>query len=70
MPFFPQSKENLSGITGQMLSEQGFKSGGKVNARVDGKSLIVQLNSYQRMDIYHILSHIKSLQQGQLEFGD
>jgi len=68
MPLFPQSKENLAGICGQILTGRGCKKGSVVNTRIDGDSLVVALNTYYRKEIYGVLEEVKSVKQESLDF--
>lgn len=61
MPFFPESKLNLSGLTGQSLSKEGVEVGGKVNSRMDGSSQRMEINTYRRGVIYEKLKEILAI---------
>ena len=58
MPLYPQSRENLSGLTGRMLKDHLVEQGGSVIARVDGQSLPIEMNTYRRRNIYSALDEI------------
>lgn len=58
MPLYPQSRENLSGLTGRMLKDRNAEQGGSVIARVDGQSLHIEMNTYRRRNIYDALDEI------------
>lgn len=58
MPLYPQSRENLSGLTGQMLKDRNTEQGGSVIARVDGQSRPIEMNTYRRRNIYVALDEI------------
>lgn len=58
MPLYPQSRENLSGLTGRILKDHNAEQGGSVIARVDGQSLPIEMNTYRRRNIYAALDEI------------
>lgn len=58
MPLYPRSRENLSGLAGQLLKEKGAEQGPSVVSRIDGQSFETQMNTYRRNDIYSILREI------------
>lgn len=65
MPLYPKSRDNLSGLTGQLLKEKAAEQGQPVVARIDGHSLETSMNTYRRMDIYQVLEVIlKNSQSG------
>lgn len=66
MPYYPRSKENLAGITGQILIKKNAETGDPVASRVDGQSLSIEVNTYRRCDIYEVLKEINSIQQPRL----
>lgn len=63
MPLYPKSRENLSGLTGQMLKEKSIEQGQPVIVRVDGQSFETTMNTYRRRDIYDMLKIIFSKNQ-------
>lgn len=65
MPLYPRSRENLSGLAGQLLKDRNAEQGGRVIARVDGQSHSTEMNTYKRCEIYAILDEImRNKQQG------
>lgn len=66
MPYYPSSKENLSGIAGQMLSIKGANRGNPVVSRLDGQKIAMEVNTYHRSEIYKVLKEINSIQQPRL----
>lgn len=65
MPCYPKSKENLSGLAGQMLKESSAEQGGSVIARVDGQAFSTEMKTYRRRNIYAVLDKImQNKQQG------
>lgn len=58
MPLHPQSNENLSGLTGQMLKSRRAEQGASVIARIDGQSFSTEMRTYRRKDIYAVLVEI------------
>lgn len=58
MPLYPQSRENLSGLTGQMLKDRNTEQGESIIARVDGQSRPIEMNTYRRRNIYAALEEI------------
>lgn len=63
MPLHPRSKENLSGLAGQMLKSKGAEQGESVIARVDGQSFTTEMRTYRRRDIYAVLAEITNNKQ-------
>lgn len=57
-PLLPQSRENLSGLAGQMLKAQSAEQGASVMSRVDGQSIIAEMNTFRRRNIYAVLREI------------
>lgn len=68
MPLHPQSKENLTGLAGQMLKTRGTKQGDSVISRLDGQSFSTEMKTYRRRDIYTILTEIMRNKQPNLSF--
>lgn len=67
MPRYPQSRETLPGLAGQMLKEKGVEQGVSEITRLDGQSLPTEVRTYRRRDIYEVLTLImKNKQQGLL----
>lgn len=66
MPFYPSSRETLSGAAGQLLKNKSAKQGDPIVARMDGQSQSVEVNTYRRGDIYEILKEIGSTKQPRL----
>jgi|GEM_PF-2001865 len=58
MPFYPNSKENLSGLVGQILKEKSIKQGEKITSRIDGQSITMEVNTYHRGEVYEVLESI------------
>ncbi len=63
MPLYPRSRENLSGLTGQMLALRGSAKGASVIARLDGQSISAEVKTYRRRDVYAVLSEIMHSKQ-------
>lgn len=68
MPLHPRSKENLSGLTGQLLKSRAAEQGASVVARLDGASTATPMNTYRRGAIYAVLSEIMNNKQESLPF--
>ena len=68
MPLHPRSKENLSGLAGQLLKSRAAEQGETVTSRLDGGSAIAQTNTYRRGVIYAVLEEIMNNKQGSLLF--
>lgn len=66
MPYYPQSKETLSGVVGQRLKGSGVPTGDPVVSRMDGHSQSIEVNTYRRNDIYEVLLEIVSVKQPRL----
>lgn len=66
MPLHPRSKENLSGLAGQLLKSRGAEQGESVVARLDGVSASTPMNTYRRGAIYVVLDEITNSKQGTL----
>lgn len=66
MPLHPHSKENLSGLAGQMLKSRSAEQGGTVVARLDGGAATTSMNTYRRGAIYAVLEEIMKHRQGSL----
>jgi len=66
MPLHPRSRENLSGLAGQLLRSQAAEQGGSVVARLDGGSATTSMNTYRRGAIYSVLEEIMNNKQGNL----
>ncbi len=66
VPYYPNSKENLSGLVGQMLKAQGVAQGDSVIARIDGYSKATEVNTYPRGKIYKVLEEINKTKQNTL----
>jgi hypothetical protein len=60
------SRENLSGLTGRMLTERRAEKGEPVKARLDGQSVTAAMNTYRRGDIHVVLMEIVRSKQGGL----
>lgn len=63
MPLYPKSKENLSGLAGQLLKSKGCRVGPSVIARIDGQALSTEMNTYRRGDIYDVFREIMENKQ-------
>lgn len=63
MPLYPKSRENLSGLAGQLLKKKGCEQGQQVVARLDGQAIEVAMNTYRRRDIYASLKEILTKNQ-------
>lgn len=66
MPLHPRSKENLSGLAGQMLRSRAAEQGGTVVSRLDGGSATTSMNTYRRGAIYGVLEQIMNNKQESL----
>ncbi|HKX52365.1 MAG TPA: hypothetical protein VJM47_01065, partial [Nitrosospira sp.] len=69
MPLYPNSKENLSSLVGRFLKRRGVEQGQNIVARLDGKSLSTEMNTYRRGDIYAALNEFKHIKQLDLNIG-
>jgi hypothetical protein len=58
MPYFPNSRENLSGLVGQILKKKCIETGDSITSRIDGSSDVIEVNTYTRNDIYKALKEI------------
>lgn len=60
IPLPSQSRENLTGLAGQLLKAQGARQGTVEMTRLDGQSssMAVPMNTYRRADIYRALDEI------------
>lgn len=65
-PLLPQSKENLSGLAGQMLKARSATQGDGVMSRIDGQSFITNMNTFRRGEIYSVLREIVNHKQPNL----
>ena len=63
MPLYPNSRENLSSLIGRFLKKRGVEQGPNIVARLDGKSLSTEMNTYRRGDIYAALNELKDIKQ-------
>lgn len=63
MPLHPRSRENLSGLAGQLLKSRSAEQGGPVIARLDGVSATTPMNTYRRAAIYAVLAEIMNNKQ-------
>lgn len=68
MPLHPRSRENFSGLAGQMLKSKGAETGEKIMSRLDGGAVGTQMNTYKRRDIYDVLKEIMSHKQEGFDF--
>lgn len=66
MPLHPRSRENLSGLAGQLLKSRAAEQGGAVVARLDGGSATTSMNTYRRGVIYAVLEEVVNNKQGSL----
>lgn len=66
MPYYPQSRETLSGVVGQLLKNKGAKEGDPVTSRIDGYSKAVEVNTYKRGEIYEVLYEVIKYKQPRL----
>ena len=66
MPLYPRSRENLSGLAGQLLKSRAAEQGPAVVARLDGGSVATSMNTYRRRAIYAVLEEIMNNKQGSL----
>ncbi|MBK6678037.1 MAG: hypothetical protein IPG52_14910 [Rhodocyclaceae bacterium] len=60
MPLHPRSRENLSGLAGQILKSRSAEQGGTIVARLDGTAMAAPMNTYRRGAIYRVLGEIMS----------
>jgi hypothetical protein len=67
MPLHPRSRENLSGLAGQLLKNRAAEQGRTVVARVDGVSATTAMNTYRRGEIYTVLEEIMNNKQQSLD---
>ena len=58
MPYYPSSRQNLSGLVGQTLKSKNAETGGVVASRGDSTALTIETNTYRRKDIYEALSTV------------
>ncbi len=70
MPLYPQSRENLSGLAGQLLRYRNAERGTPIAARLDGGTATTSMNTYRRGAIYSVLEEITNNKQGSLSFND
>lgn len=63
MPYHPKSKETLSGVTGQLLTSRRMPKGIPVAGRIEGNSIIKELNTYRRGDIYAAFEYVLDRKQ-------
>jgi hypothetical protein len=66
MPLHPRSRENLSGLAGQMLKSRSAEQGETIVARLDGGSVATTMNTYRRGDIYLVIDEIMRNKQSSL----
>lgn len=66
LPYYPQSRETLSGVVGQRLKEKCVLQGDPVISRIDGHSQAVEVNTYRRGEIYEVLSEVIKVKQPRL----
>lgn len=66
MPYYPNSKENLSGLVGQFLKTSGIERGESVISRIDGCKEAIEVNTYPRIEIYKAFKSIYSIKQNKL----
>ncbi len=66
MPLHPRSRENLSGLAGQMLKSRSADQGETIAARLDGGSVATTMNTYRRGSIYSVIDEIMRNKQGSL----
>lgn len=66
MPLHPRSRENLSGLAGQMLKSRSAEQGETIVARLDGGSVATTMNTYRRGVIYSVIDEIMKNKQGSL----
>lgn len=68
MPLHPRSRENLAGLTGQMLKSRSAEQGSGVVARLDGATASTSMNTYRRGVIYSVLREVMNMKQASLPF--
>jgi hypothetical protein len=66
MPLHPRSRENLSGLAGQMLKSRSAEQGETIVARLDGGAASTPMNTYRREAIYSVIDEIMKNKQGSL----
>ena len=66
MPLHPRSRENLSGLAGQILKSRLAEQGETIVARLDGGSAATTMNTYRRGAIYSVIDEIMKNKQGSL----
>lgn len=66
MPLHPRSRENLSGLAGQILVSRSAEQGETIVARLDGGSVATTMNTYRRGVIYSVIDEIMRNKQGSL----
>jgi hypothetical protein len=58
MPLHPGSKETLAGLAGQMLKKRNAEQGECVLMRLEGASVVSEVNTYRRGEIKAVLKEI------------
>ena len=66
MPLHPRSRENLSGLAGQILKSRSAEQGEMIAARLDGGAIATTMNTYRRGIIYSVIDEITRNKQGSL----
>lgn len=66
MPLHPRSRENLSGLAGQMLKNRRAEQGSPIASRLDGVSEAIPMNTYKRGEIYSVIHEIMRSKQESL----
>ncbi len=66
MPLHPRSRENLSGLAGQILKSRSAEQGEMIAARLDGGAIATTMNTYRRGVIYSVIDEIMRNKQGSL----
>lgn len=68
MPLHPRSRENLSGLVGQLLKTRAAEQGAGVVSRLDGGTVSASMNTYRRNVIYAALEEVMNNKQGTFPF--
>jgi hypothetical protein len=58
LPLYPESKENLAGLTGRLLKDRRVEVGESKPVRLDASGITTTVNTYRRADVYAVLGEI------------
>ncbi|WP_321323040.1 hypothetical protein [Thiomicrorhabdus sp.] len=69
MPYYPNLKQNLTSLAGELLTKMNVIKGPESSSRTDGNSFVMVQNTYHRVEIYSVLDELMRKKQGELNLS-